>query len=110
MHFSKRIFDLITLGQLLLRLSPPGNERLARSDVFEKTSAGRNSMLPSAERCSACTPASFPVCLPMTSGSICVRPSVPTVSRMTILFTTGIRTHGSGSIFMNTAPIPANRR
>ena len=36
MHFPKRNFDMITLGQMLLRLSPPGNERLARSDVFEK--------------------------------------------------------------------------
>ena len=40
MHFPKRNFDLITLGQILLRLSPPGNERLARSDVFEKNVGG----------------------------------------------------------------------
>ena len=40
MHFPKRNFDLITLGQLLLRLSPPGNERLARSDIFEKNVGG----------------------------------------------------------------------
>lgn len=40
MHFPKRNFDLITLGQMLLRLSPPGNERLARSDVFEKNVGG----------------------------------------------------------------------
>ena len=31
-----RNFDLVTFGQLLLRLSPPGNERLMRCDVFEK--------------------------------------------------------------------------
>lgn len=40
MHFPKRNFDLITLGQMLLRLSSPGNERLARSDVFEKNVGG----------------------------------------------------------------------
>ena len=40
MHFPKRNFDMITLGQMLLRLSPPGNERLARSDVFEKNVGG----------------------------------------------------------------------
>ena len=32
----KRNFDLLTLGQLLLRLSPPGNERLGRGDTFMK--------------------------------------------------------------------------
>ena len=40
MQFPKRNFDLITLGQILLRLSPLGNERLARSDVFEKNVGG----------------------------------------------------------------------
>ena len=40
MEFQTRNFDLITLGQLLLRLSPPGNERLARSDIFEKNVGG----------------------------------------------------------------------
>lgn len=36
----KRTFDLLTLGQLLLRLSPPGNERLVRGDTFEKQVGG----------------------------------------------------------------------
>lgn len=36
----KRNFDLLTLGQLLLRLSPPGNERLVRGDTFEKQVGG----------------------------------------------------------------------
>ncbi len=31
-----RTFDLLTLGQLLLRLSPPDNERLSRGDTFVK--------------------------------------------------------------------------
>ena len=31
---------MVTLGQLLLRLSPPGNERLARSRTFEKNAGG----------------------------------------------------------------------
>jgi len=35
-----RTFDLLTLGQLLLRLSPPGNERLVRGDTFEKQVGG----------------------------------------------------------------------
>lgn len=39
MNFPDRPFDLVTMGQLLLRLSPPGNARIARSRVFEKTSA-----------------------------------------------------------------------
>ena len=32
-----RTFDLLTLGQLLLRLSPPDNDRLSRGDTFVKT-------------------------------------------------------------------------
>lgn len=40
MNFPDRPFDLVTMGQLLLRLSPPGNERIARSDVFEKNVGG----------------------------------------------------------------------
>ncbi len=36
----KRNFDLLTLGQLLLRLSPPNNERLMRGDIFEKQVGG----------------------------------------------------------------------
>lgn len=36
----KRNFDLLTLGQVLLRLSPPGNERLVRGDTFMKQVGG----------------------------------------------------------------------
>ena len=36
----KRTFDLLTLGQLLLRLSPPGNDRLVRGDTFVKQVGG----------------------------------------------------------------------
>ena len=37
---NKRTFDLLTLGQLLLRLSPPGDERLVRGDTFVKQVGG----------------------------------------------------------------------
>ncbi len=40
MEIRKRSFDLITMGQILLRLSPPGNERMIRSDHFEKNVGG----------------------------------------------------------------------
>jgi len=40
MDFPERNFDLVTLGQLLLRLSPPDNGRLRSSDVFEKNVGG----------------------------------------------------------------------
>lgn len=33
-------FDLIALGELLLRLSPPNNERLVRGDTFQKQAGG----------------------------------------------------------------------
>ena len=36
----KRNFDLMTLGQVLLRLSPPDNERLVRGDTFVKQVGG----------------------------------------------------------------------
>ena len=35
-----RTFDLLTLGQLLLRLSPPDNDRLSRGDTFVKHVGG----------------------------------------------------------------------
>ncbi len=37
---NKRNFDLLTLGQALLRLSPPNNERLVRGDIFVKQVGG----------------------------------------------------------------------
>jgi len=40
MNFPDRPFDLVTMGQLMLRLSPKGNERIARSDTFEKNVGG----------------------------------------------------------------------
>ncbi|MCR5743497.1 MAG: sugar kinase [Lachnospiraceae bacterium] len=33
-------FDLITLGEIMLRLSPPGNERITRGEVFDKRAGG----------------------------------------------------------------------
>jgi 2-dehydro-3-deoxygluconokinase len=33
-------FDLLSLGEILLRLSPVGNERIARGSLFEKTIGG----------------------------------------------------------------------
>ncbi|MBR2529135.1 MAG: sugar kinase [Blautia sp.] len=36
----KKDFDLLALGEALLRLSPPGNERIERGDVFEKRIGG----------------------------------------------------------------------
>ena len=35
-----RNFDLLTLGQVLLRLSPPDNERLSRGDTIVKQVGG----------------------------------------------------------------------
>lgn len=37
---SKKTFDLLAMGELLLRLSPPNNERIMRGDVFEKHMGG----------------------------------------------------------------------
>lgn len=37
---TKKEFDLLTLGEILLRLSPPNNERIVRSEVFEKQVGG----------------------------------------------------------------------
>ncbi|MCR5214298.1 MAG: sugar kinase [Eubacterium sp.] len=33
-------FDLITFGEIMLRLSPPGNERMSRGDMFDKRAGG----------------------------------------------------------------------
>lgn len=37
---NKKDFDLITLGEIMLRLSPPNNGRIQRSDLFEKHAGG----------------------------------------------------------------------
>lgn len=37
---AKKEFDLLALGEILLRLSPPNNERIVRGDVFEKQVGG----------------------------------------------------------------------
>lgn len=36
----KREFDLLALGEILLRLSPPVNERLTRGEMFQKQAGG----------------------------------------------------------------------
>lgn len=36
----KKSFDLVTMGEVMLRLSPPSGERLVRGDVFEKKAGG----------------------------------------------------------------------
>ena len=33
-------FDLITFGEIMLRLSPPTNQRIGRCDSFEKHAGG----------------------------------------------------------------------
>lgn len=35
-----RKYDLLTLGEVLLRLSPPANERMIRTSVFEQNIGG----------------------------------------------------------------------
>ena len=39
-NFRRRGFDLLALGEILLRLSPPVNERLTRGDAFQKQAGG----------------------------------------------------------------------
>lgn len=36
----RKPFDLLSLGEILLRLSPPDNERIVRGDIFEKQVGG----------------------------------------------------------------------
>ena len=36
----KKAFDLLTLGEILLRLSPPDNERIVRGETFQKQVGG----------------------------------------------------------------------
>ena len=40
MENKEKNFDLLALGELLLRLSPPSNERLTRGDTFVKQAGG----------------------------------------------------------------------
>ena len=36
----KKDFDLLSLGEILLRLSPPDNERIVRGETFQKQVGG----------------------------------------------------------------------
>ena len=36
----KNNFDLVTFGEIMLRLSPPQYERITRGDIFEKRAGG----------------------------------------------------------------------
>ena len=36
----KKDFDLISLGEIMLRLSPPDNERITRGDTLSKQAGG----------------------------------------------------------------------
>lgn len=36
----KKEFDLLSLGEIMLRLSPPDNERITRGDSFSKQAGG----------------------------------------------------------------------
>ena len=47
-EYTSRSFDLLTLGQLLLRLSPPDNDRLSRGDTFVKQVGVRKTVVPPA--------------------------------------------------------------
>lgn len=40
MDTRQKSFDLITFGEIMLRLSPPSGERLVRGDIFEKRAGG----------------------------------------------------------------------
>ena len=37
---TKKEFDLLALGELLLRLSPPNNERIVRGETLQKQAGG----------------------------------------------------------------------
>lgn len=37
---NQRAFDVLSFGEIMLRLSPPNNERIMRGDVFEKRAGG----------------------------------------------------------------------
>ena len=36
----KKSFDMMSFGEIMLRLSPPQNERMVRGEVFEKRAGG----------------------------------------------------------------------
>ncbi|MBQ7370604.1 MAG: sugar kinase [Blautia sp.] len=40
MNTNKKTYDLLSLGEILLRLSPPGNERIERGNAFQKQVGG----------------------------------------------------------------------
>ena len=61
----KRNFDLLTLGQVLLRLSPPNNDRLVRGDTFVKQVGGAELNVAVGVALLGFAQELFPNCLPM---------------------------------------------
>ena len=37
---NEKSFELISFGEIMLRLSPPTNERIVRGEIFEKRAGG----------------------------------------------------------------------
>ena len=63
----KKEFDLLSLGEIMLRLSPPDNERITRGDSFSKQAGGAElNAITGAARLGLRAAGSSPSCRPMT--------------------------------------------
>ena len=82
----KKEFDLLSLGEIMLRLSPPDNERITRGDSFSKQAGGAE-----LNAITDCAAVSSPSCRPMTWVYILRTVYVSAASAMTIWYTTMIR-------------------
>lgn len=103
--FKRRGFDLLALGEILLRLSPPVNERLTRGDAFQKQAGGRNSTLYQAHRFWGCARASYQGFRQMTWEDTYKTGSASVVSAMIIWYMTSQRTRGWAYIITSTGRI-----
>ena len=83
----KKEFDLLSLGEIMLRLSPPDNERITRGDSFSKQAGGAELNAITGAACWDCAAVSFPSFRPMTWVYISRTVYVSAVSAMTIWYT-----------------------
>ena len=86
MIMKRRDFDLLALGEILLRLSPPVNERLTRGEVFQKQAGGAELNVVSVYRSLDSGPVLFPRFRRMTWATSFRTESVSVVSAMTTWF------------------------
>ena len=106
----KNSFDLITFGEIMLRLSPPRHARIVDGDIFEKRAGGAELNVASGVALLDFVPVSFPSFRRMNSELLSRTGSVLSEYPMTIWSTMIRRTQDSVSTTTRWAPLRESLR